>query len=73
MQRGVAVRLEHSIASKVYCTKSALEIATLGLQLHGGNGMTKDYPCEMFLRDATAMTVADGENAYLAQLAASML
>ncbi|MBT4162430.1 MAG: acyl-CoA/acyl-ACP dehydrogenase [Gammaproteobacteria bacterium] len=73
MKRGVAVRLEHSIASKVYCTNSALEIATLGLQLHGGNGMTKEYPCEMFVRDATALTVADGENAYLAQLAASML
>lgn len=73
MKRGVAVRLEHSIASKVYCTNSALEIATLGVQLHGGNGMTKEFPCEMFLRDATAMTVADGENAYLTQLAASML
>jgi alkylation response protein AidB-like acyl-CoA dehydrogenase len=71
--RGLAVRLEHSIASKVYCTNSALEIATLGVQLHGGNGMSKDYPCEMFLRDATAMTIADGENAYLTQLAASLL
>ncbi len=73
MRRGVPVRLEHSIASKVYCTNSALEIATLSVQLHGGNGMTKEYPCEMFLRDATAMTVADGENAYLTQLAASLL
>lgn len=71
--RGVKVRLEHSIASKVYCTNSALEIATLGVQLHGGNGMSKDYPCEMFLRDAAAMTIADGENAYLSQLAASLL
>jgi alkylation response protein AidB-like acyl-CoA dehydrogenase len=73
MKRGVPVRLEHSIASKVYCTNSALEIATLGVQLHGGNGMSKDFPCEMFLRDATAMTIADGENAYLTQLAASLL
>jgi len=71
--RGLKVRLEHSIASKVYCTNSALEIATLGVQLHGGNGLSKDYPCEMFLRDATAMTIADGENAYLTQLGASRL
>lgn len=73
IKRGVKVRLEHSIASKVYCTNSALEIATLGVQLHGGNGVSKDYPCEMFLRDAMAMTIADGENAYLTQLAASLL
>lgn len=71
--RGEKIRLEHSIASKVYCTNSALEIATLGVQLHGGNGMSKDYPCEMFLRDAVAMTIADGENAYLTQLGASRL
>ena len=71
--RGEKVRLEHSIAAKVFCTDSALEIATLGVQLHGGNGMSRDYPCEMFLRDATAMTIADGENAYLTQLGASRL
>lgn len=70
---GGTARLEHAIASKVYCTNAALEIATLGVQLHGGNGMSKDYPCEMFLRDATAMTIADGENAYLTQLGASLL
>jgi alkylation response protein AidB-like acyl-CoA dehydrogenase len=73
MKRGVPVKLEHSIASKVYCTNSALEIATLGVQIHGGNGLSEDYPCEMFLRDATSLTIADGENAYLTQLGASRL
>ena len=71
MKRGVPLKLEHSIASKVYCTNSALEIATLAVQIHGGNGLSREYPCEMFLRDAMSMTVADGENAYLTQLAAS--
>ncbi len=73
MKRGVPLKLEHSIASKVYCTNSALEIATLAVQIHGGNGLSGEYPCEMFLRDAMSMTVADGENAYLTQLAASRL
>jgi len=73
MKRGVPVKLEHSIASKVYCTNSALEIATLAVQIHGGNGLSREYPCEMFLRDAMSMTIADGENAYLTQLAASRL
>lgn len=65
--------IEHSIASKVFCTDAALEVATLAVQLHGGNGMTKEYPVEMFLRDATALTIADGENAFLSQLGAAML
>jgi len=35
--------------------------------------MTREYPVEMLLRDATALTIADGENAFLAQLGASAL
>jgi alkylation response protein AidB-like acyl-CoA dehydrogenase len=71
--RGEPGRLDHSITSKVFCTNAALEVATLAAQLHGGNGMTREYPVEMFVRDATASTIADGENAYLGQIAASML
>lgn len=73
IQNGCPARLELSIASKVFCTQAALEIATLAVQLHGGNGMSKEYPVEMFLRDATALTIADGENAFLTQVAASLL
>jgi alkylation response protein AidB-like acyl-CoA dehydrogenase len=71
--QGAPAHLEHSIASKVFCTDTALEVATLAVQLHGGSGMSKEYPLEMFLRDAAALTIADGENAFLAQLGASML
>jgi alkylation response protein AidB-like acyl-CoA dehydrogenase len=35
--------------------------------------MKKEYPVELFLRDATALTIADGENAYLSQIGASLL
>ena len=73
LEHGQPPRLELSIGSKVFCTQAALEIATLAVQLHGGNGMTKEYPVEMFLRDATALTIADGENAFLTQIAASLL
>lgn len=65
--------LHHSIAAKVFCTQAAFEVATVAVQLHGGNGMTKEYPVEMFLRDATSFTIADGENALLSQIGASML
>jgi alkylation response protein AidB-like acyl-CoA dehydrogenase len=70
---GQAARLEYSIGSKVFCTQAALEVATLAVQLLGGNGLTKEYPAEMFLRDATALTIADGENNLLAQVGASLL
>lgn len=70
---GGEARVEHSICSKVFCTNAALEVATLAVQLLGGNGMTKEYPAEMFLRDAAALTIADGENHVLSQVAASLL
>jgi alkylation response protein AidB-like acyl-CoA dehydrogenase len=73
LRRGEPAPIEHSIAAKVFCTDAALEVATLAVQLHGGNGMTREYPVEMFLRDAAALTIADGENAFLAQLGAAML
>jgi alkylation response protein AidB-like acyl-CoA dehydrogenase len=71
LSRGQPAQLHHSIASKVFCTQAALEVATLAAQLHGGSGLTGDYPVEMFLRDATAFTIADGENALLSQMGAS--
>jgi len=70
---GQEARLEYSIGSKVFCTQAALEVATLAVQLLGGNGMTKEYPAEMFLRDAAALTIADGENNLLSQVGAGLL
>jgi alkylation response protein AidB-like acyl-CoA dehydrogenase len=35
--------------------------------------MTKEYPAEMFLRDAAALTIADGENNLLSQVGAGLL
>ncbi|HXR36816.1 MAG TPA: acyl-CoA dehydrogenase family protein [Candidatus Binataceae bacterium] len=73
LRDGKPAPLHHSIAAKVFCTDAAFEVATLAVQLHGGNGMTKEYAVEMLLRDATACTIADGENAFLSQVGASML
>jgi alkylation response protein AidB-like acyl-CoA dehydrogenase len=35
--------------------------------------MTKEYPAEMFLRDAASLTIADGENELLAQMGGALL
>jgi alkylation response protein AidB-like acyl-CoA dehydrogenase len=73
MESGQPAPLQNAIASKVFCTQAALEVATLGVQILGGVGLTPEYPAEKFLRDATSLTIADGENAMLAQVAAAML
>ncbi len=73
LEKGEAAPLQDSITSKVFCTRAALEVATLGVQLHGGAGMTKEYPAEMFLRDAASLTIADGENELLAQMGGALL
>lgn len=73
LSRGEPGRIDQSITSKVFCSDAALKVATMAVQLHGGNGLTREYPVEMLLRDATALTIADGENNYLGQIAASML
>jgi alkylation response protein AidB-like acyl-CoA dehydrogenase len=72
-ERGEAAPLQDSIASKVFCSRAALEVATLGVQLHGGVGMTQEYPAEMFMRDAASLTIADGENELLAQMGGALL
>ena len=53
--------------------QTASDAGLTAVQLHGGNGMTREYAAEMLLRDATACTIADGENNYLGLIAASML
>ena len=35
--------------------------------------MTREYPAEMFLRDASSLTIADGENEMLSQMGGSLL
>ena len=36
--------------------------------MHGGNGMTREYPLEKLLRDARASLIEDGCNEILAML-----
>ncbi|MBT8063813.1 MAG: acyl-CoA dehydrogenase [Gammaproteobacteria bacterium] len=58
--------LQGSIASKVTATQTAFEVASDGLQIFGGNGLTHEYPMEKLLRDARACLIADGCNEVLA-------
>jgi alkylation response protein AidB-like acyl-CoA dehydrogenase len=57
---------EYSVASKVYCTQAAFEVAGDALQLHGGYGLAKGMLIEKLFRDARAALIEDGTNDVLA-------
>jgi acyl-CoA dehydrogenase len=53
------------MASKIFATSTAFEVASEALQIFGGNGLTKEYPIEKILRDARASMIEDGCNEIL--------
>ena len=56
----------HAVASKIYCTQVAYEVANDAVQLFGGYGLSKDFLIEKLFRDARAALIEDGANDVLA-------
>ncbi|MES2154993.1 MAG: acyl-CoA dehydrogenase [bacterium] len=46
--------------AKVYASETAMWTATEAVQVHGGNGYTKDYPVERAFRDAKITEIYEG-------------
>jgi len=65
--------IQYSIASKTVCTQTAFEVASLALQIFGGNGLSREYPIEKLLRDARASMIEDGCNDLLGLVGAEKL
>ena len=65
--------VQYSIASKVFSTNTAFEVASGALQIFGGNGLSREYPVEKLLRDARASMIEDGCNDLLSLIGASKL
>ncbi len=65
--------VQYSIASKTFCTQTAYDVASLGLQIYGGNGLSREYPAEKLLRDARASMIEDGCNDLLGLVGAEKL
>ena len=63
----------YSIASKVYCTQVAFEVASDAVQLFGGMGLCKELLVEKLFRDARASMIEDGSNEVLALAGATQL
>ncbi|MFV1990048.1 MAG: acyl-CoA dehydrogenase family protein, partial [Acidimicrobiales bacterium] len=65
--------LQNSIASKIFCTNTAFEVASEAVQIFGGNGLTREYPIEKMLRDARSSMIEDGCNEMLSILGGAKL
>jgi butyryl-CoA dehydrogenase len=46
--------------AKLFASESCMEITTQAIQVLGGNGYTKEYPCERFFRDAKITEIYEG-------------
>jgi acyl-CoA dehydrogenase len=66
-------KLELAICSKVTSTSTAMEVATDAMSIFGGAGMTKEYPIEKLMRDASVSVIEDGENTLLGLIAVDRL
>lgn len=64
---------EYSIASKVYCTQAAFEVAHEAVQIFGGYGVSREYYAEKLFRDARAALIEDGSNDILGLTAAEAI
>lgn len=61
----------HALAAQVYCKRTAFEVAHKALQIHGGNGMTKECLIEKLFRDARVKMIEDGTTEVLGLEAAT--
>jgi acyl-CoA dehydrogenase len=59
MMRGDPARAEVSRA-KAYSTEAAVRACSLGIQVHGAMGLTKEVLAEKLFRDARMLTIPDG-------------
>jgi alkylation response protein AidB-like acyl-CoA dehydrogenase len=62
--------IQHSIASKVFCTQAAFQVASEAVQVFGGYGLAKGVLVEKLFRDARAALIEDGTNEVMSLTAA---
>ncbi len=65
--------LVHAVSAKALSTETAFQVASEAVQIHGGNGLSKEYVIEKIMRDARASMIEDGTNEVLLLRGASHL
>ena len=48
--------------TKAYLTDKGFEVASLGMQVHGGSGFTEHFPASQYLRDSRIAMIYEGTN-----------
>ncbi len=51
-----------SAMAKLFAARTASKVASLGVQIHGGYGYSKEYPIERYFRDARVTEIYEGTN-----------
>jgi len=59
IDHGVRSEIQSAMA-KWYATEMAVDVASKALQVHGGNGITKEFGVELLFRNARMMPIPDG-------------
>lgn len=59
LDAGLRADMECSMA-KLYATEVAVGICRQAVQIHGGNGVTKEFPVERLAREAIVVPIPDG-------------
>lgn len=57
--KGVRCDTQTSMA-KYYATEAGVKITSNAIQIHGGYGLSKEFPVERYFRDARMLTIPDG-------------
>jgi alkylation response protein AidB-like acyl-CoA dehydrogenase/nitroreductase/NAD-dependent dihydropyrimidine dehydrogenase PreA subunit len=58
--------VHYAMAAKILSTETAFRVASEGVQVHGGYGLSREYLIEKIFRDARASMIEDGTNETLA-------
>lgn len=58
-KQGPDLRMLTSLV-KAYIAESAVKVTSMGIQVHGANGLSEDLPLERYFRDARVLTIPDG-------------
>lgn len=59
IDHGVRSEVQSAMA-KWYATEMAVNVTSKAVQIHGGNGITKDFGVELLFRNARMMPIPDG-------------
>ena len=60
LSRGDPEFRKASSMAKAYACEEAIRAASYAIEIHGGMGLSDEYPVERYFRDARMMTIPDG-------------